>query len=271
MQHIKRWVTALFLGPLLLWILIKGNIVLVGILLAVVAFLSMREYLRIVFADPQKPVSKTISIISHVISVILIVAACMGSWEVLFLIPPLSLIALSIFVVARFPSDPSVFDTISRQVLGVVYIPMPLSLLVLIRQIPGGTLWIIWLLIVIFANDTGAFYSGKFFGKRFLAPNISPKKTIEGSVGGIIVSMTAGFIFCRIFFQDPFLSFLAVPGALMLAVAGQIGDLFESAMKRVSHIKDSGRILPGHGGMLDRIDGLLPAIPVLYAYLAFVL
>lgn len=271
MQHVKRWLTALFLGPLILWILVKGSIMLVGMLLAVVSFLSMREYLRIIFPDPQAPVSRTITAISHAVSMLLVVAACMGSWEVLFLILSLNLMALSIFVLARFATDHAVFNSISRQVLGIVYIPVPLCLLVFIRQLPGGTLWIIWLLIVIFANDTGAFYSGRFFGKRFLAPNISPKKTIEGSIGGIIVSMTAGFIFCQIFFHDTSLSFLALPGAFMLAAAGQIGDLFESAMKRVSQIKDSGRILPGHGGMLDRIDGLLPAIPVLYAYLAFVL
>jgi len=79
-----------------------------------------------------------------------------------------------------------------------------------------------------------------------------------------------GFVVCLIFFSDLSLAFYSIPCALCMAVAGQIGDLFESAMKRVHHVKDSGKILPGHGGMLDRIDGVLLAIPVLYMFLAFI-
>ncbi|MBU4131253.1 MAG: phosphatidate cytidylyltransferase, partial [Proteobacteria bacterium] len=122
-----------------------------------------------------------------------------------------------------------------------------------------------------FANDTGAFYTGTFFGKHKLAPNISPNKTIEGSVGGILTSMVAGFVFSFAFFDNFTLALHTLPCSFLMAVAGQIGDLFESAMKRASNIKDSGRILPGHGGMLDRIDGLLLAIPVLYVYLVFLI
>jgi len=155
--------------------------------------------------------------------------------------------------------------------LGIVYIPVSLSLLVFIKEFNGGTFWIIWLLFVVFANDTGAFYTGTFFGKRALSPNISPNKTIEGSLGGMAAAMVIGFIFCQIFFDDLSLAFLTVPASFLIAISGQIGDLFESAMKRASNIKDSGRILPGHGGMLDRIDGLLLAIPVLYVYLVFIL
>jgi len=271
MQHIKRWITALILAPFILWLLIKGSLTAIAVLVSMVAVFSVREYLRIIFGNTDEPVSNTIKIISYTVSVLLVVGAYLGSWEILFLVLALNLMALAIFVLSRFSADQAIFNSISKQVLGIVYIPVPLCLLIFIRQLEGGTFWIIWLLIVIFANDTGAFYTGTFFGKRPLAPKISPKKTIEGSLGGITVSMIAGFIFCQIFFHDLSLSFLTLPGSLMLAVSGQIGDLFESAMKRSSGIKDSGRILPGHGGMLDRIDGLLPAIPVLYAYLVFVL
>ena len=90
-------------------------------------------------------------------------------------------------------------------------------------------------------------------------------------MGGIATSMILGFIFSLIFFDSLSLAFLTIPCSFLMAIAGQIGDLFESAMKRASHIKDSGRILPGHGGMLDRIDGLLLAVPVLYVYLVFVI
>ena len=242
-----------------------------SVLVSVVAIFAIREYLRIIFENDEGPISNTIRIISYTVSMTLIISACLGSWEILFLIIAMNLMALSIFVLSRFASNHAIFDIISKQVLGVVYIPVSLSLLVFMKELDGGTLWIIWLLIVIFANDTGAFYTGTFFGKRALSPNISPNKTVEGSLGGLTASMVIGFIFCQIFFKDLSLSLLIIPASFMLAIAGQIGDLFESAMKRSSNIKDSGSILPGHGGMLDRIDGLLLATPVLYVYLVFVL
>ncbi len=242
-----------------------------AVLVSVVAILAIREYLRIIFNNDEGPTSETIKIISYAVSMTLIISACLGSWEVEFLILAINLMALSVFVLSRFASNHTIFDTVAKQVLGIVYIPVSLSLLVFIKELDGGTFWIIWLLIVIFANDTGAFYTGTFFGKRRLSPNISPNKTIEGSLGGVAASMVVGFIFCQIFFNNLSLAFLTIPASFMLAIAGQIGDLFESAMKRASNIKDSGRILPGHGGMLDRIDGLLLAIPVLYVYLVSVL
>ncbi|MFH2058281.1 MAG: phosphatidate cytidylyltransferase [Pseudomonadota bacterium] len=271
MQHIKRWITALVLAPIVIWIIVKGNMTIVAVLIAGVAVFSVREYLRIIIGTENGPISNTIKAISYMVSIALIAAACIGSWEVLFLILVLNLMVLSIFVLSRFAGNHAVFDIIAKQVLGIVYIPVSLSLLIFIKALEGGTLWVIWLLIVIFANDTGAFYTGFFWGRKKLSPSISPNKTIEGSIGGAAVSMLAGFIFCQLFFGNISLSLMAIPGALMLAIAGQIGDLFESAMKRASKIKDSGRILPGHGGMLDRIDGLLLATPVLYVYLVFIL
>jgi phosphatidate cytidylyltransferase len=237
---------------------------------------SVREYLRIALGwtsqgNDTAPVPPPLKLISYVVSMALVIGACLGSWQVLFLVLALNLLILSVFVLARFPSDPQVFNTISKQVLGIVYIPVSLSLLVFLKELEGGPLWIIWLLIVIFANDTGAFYTGTFFGKHKLAPNISPNKTIEGSMGGIATAMVLGGIFSLVFFDSFHLVLLTIPCSFLVAVAGQIGDLFESAMKRAANIKDSGRILPGHGGMLDRIDGLLLAVPVLYVYLVFVI
>ena len=270
MQHINRWITALILVPIILWVLIKGSTLLLATVVSIVAIFAMGEYLRIMFQNDARPLSNTIKIISYAASVTLIISTCLGSWEIEFLILSLNLMALSIFVLSEFADNQEVFHVIAKQVLGIVYIPVSLSLLIFMKGLDQGTFWIIWLLIVVFSNDTGAFYGGKFFGKNKLSPNISPNKTIEGSIGGIITSLIVGFIFSVIFFRDFSLSFFMIPASFMLAVAGQIGDLFESAMKRASNIKDSGSILPGHGGMLDRIDGLLLAIPVLYAYLVFI-
>lgn len=245
--------------------------VLLAVLVSIVAICAIREYLQIIFKNTEGPVSNSIKIISYVVSMALVIGACLGSWEILFLILTMNLLALSIFTLYRFADNPAIFDIIAKQVLGIVYIPVSLSLLVFIKGIEDGIFWIIWLLLVVFANDTGAFYTGTFFGRRPLSPSISPNKTIEGSMGGIAASMVIGFIFCQIFFNNLSLSFLAIPVSFFLAIAGQTGDLFESAMKRASNVKDSGRILPGHGGMLDRIDGLLLSIPVLYIFLVFIL
>jgi len=270
MQHIYRWITALILVPILLWVLIKGSTLLLAAVVSIVAIFAMGEYLKIIFKNDDNPVPNTIKVISYAASITLIVGACLGSWEIEFLILSLNLMALSIFVLSEFADNQEVFQLIAKQVLGIVYIPISLSLLIFMKEFDQGNFWIIWLLITVFSNDTGAFYGGKFFGKNALSPNISPNKTIEGSIGGIITSLIVGFIFSVIFFKDFSLSFLMIPASLMLAIAGQVGDLFESAMKRASNIKDSGSILPGHGGMLDRIDGLLLAIPVLYVYLVFI-
>ncbi len=267
MQHAQRWITTIILAPLILWILIKGTPILLAALIFTVAVCAIREYLRIIFSQDDGPVSQAIKAISYITCLFLVAGAGAGSWPFMFLAFALNFILLSVFVLFRFASQAHVFDIIAKQVLGIVYIPFSLSLLLFVRNMQDGVFWIFWLLIVCFINDTGAFYTGTFLGKHKLSPHISPNKTIEGSLGGVAAAMTAGAVCILIFFGWTNLVLVMLPCSFFIAVAGQIGDLFESAMKRSSSIKDSGRILPGHGGMLDRIDGLLLAIPVLFGYL----
>ena len=271
MQHAKRWITALVLIPVLLWILIKGSTLAVAVMVAVVAAAALREYLHIIFGRQDQSVSRIINAIAYLMSTALVVGASAGSWELMVLMLSMNLMALSVFVLVRFKTDQSLFDAVSRQVLGIIYIPIPLSTLVFVKQLDHGTLWIIWLLIVVFCNDTGALYSGTYLGKHLLSPSVSPKKTVEGAVGGALLATLMGLVFSGLFFRDWSIALQSIPCAFLLAAAGQVGDLFESAMKRASGVKDSGHILPGHGGMLDRIDGLLLSAPVLYFYLVFIL
>jgi phosphatidate cytidylyltransferase len=129
--------------------------------------------------------------------------------------------------------------------------------------------WIFFLLSIVFAGDVSALYTGSFFGRRKLAPSISPGKTIEGSFGGLAANLVVGSAF-KAFFM-PHLTWLpTLIFILSVGVAGQIGDLFESELKRTSQLKDSGGILPGHGGFFDRIDALLFAAPVTYFFVVFV-
>jgi phosphatidate cytidylyltransferase len=157
---------------------------------------------------------------------------------------------------------------IGNAVLGPIYVELPLVMLMHIDMYyPGkGNIWIFFLLVVVFANDTGAFYLGKLFGRHKLYEAMSPGKTWEGAIGGGLCSFLAAFWFLRIIPLHPLdLSILGL--VLFISIAAPIGDLVESMIKRAHCVKDSGRILPGHGGMLDRIDGLLFSIPGLYLFL----
>jgi phosphatidate cytidylyltransferase len=132
-----------------------------------------------------------------------------------------------------------------------------------IIKLPQGPEWFLLLLLVVFSGDTFAFFGGKLFGRLKLNPSLSPKKTIEGAISGIIGSLIAAALFW--FFVRPDLSL----GTLLIfgfigGLVGQTGDLLMSLIKRVSQIKDSGRLLPGHGGVLDRIDGVLLVCPLIY-------
>jgi phosphatidate cytidylyltransferase len=144
-----------------------------------------------------------------------------------------------------------------------------LGFLILIREDQSGAIWIFLLLAVIFAGDTSAYYVGSYWGRHKLSPAISPGKTIEGAIGGLAANLVVGAIGKTLFLPGlpwslSLLFFLAV------GIAGQLGDLFESEMKRSSNIKDSSNILPGHGGVLDRIDALLFASPVAYIFIKYI-
>src|SRR5205085_2916447 len=124
------------------------------------------------------------------------------------------------------------------------------------------------LFLIIWADDTFAYLVGRKLGRHKLAPQTSPKKTVEGSIAGLIFSMLASYLYCRFFLPDVLLKDSLIIGALV-GIAGQIGDLCESLLKRSVDVEDSGSIIPGHGGMLDRIDSLLFGAPAMYYYVYF--
>ncbi|GEM_PF-247817 len=198
-------------------------------------------------------------------SFLIIAAAYSDSAAMVVLIIALNIVAVFTIVIADFTLDSNLLDAVAKEIQGVVYIPVFLCFLVFIRNSQDGATWIIWLWFIIAASDTGAYYCGTYLGKKPLAPQISPHKTMEGSVGGIAAAVATGSIFGLIYFPALPFSVLFL-FAFTAAAAGQMGDLFESALKRAGHIKDSGTILPGHGGILDRIDGLIFAAPVAFIF-----
>jgi phosphatidate cytidylyltransferase len=157
----------------------------------------------------------------------------------------------------------------AKQVLGLVYLPLLFGLLILIRRHDNGAIWLFFTLAIVFAGDTTALYTGTFFGRNKLIPSVSPGKTVEGALGGLLANVAVGTI-VKLWLL-PALTWPKVIGfSLAIGAAGQVGDLFESVIKRTSRIKDSGAILPGHGGILDRIDALLFAAPVAYLFVVHI-
>jgi phosphatidate cytidylyltransferase len=164
------------------------------------------------------------------------------------------------------------------------YVGLMLGFLAKIRHLPDGAHWTLLLLLIVWANDSGAYAGGRAFGRRLLAPVLSPKKTWEGLVAGLLASvLTAGtywYAYQRIdpppvFYSDPPPATSAAMGllayaalAIAVSVAGPLGDLSKSFVKRQVGVKDAGSLIPGHGGVLDRMDSLMFAAPVTYAWIA---
>jgi len=150
-------------------------------------------------------------------------------------------------------------------VSGLLYVPLLLGHLVLARSLPYGIQWIFLLMVVVMSGDTGAYYVGSSLGRHKLYPLVSPNKSIEGAAGGLAGSLLGAFIARWTFFPElPVADCLLT--ALIIGPLGQVGDLFESLLKRSFGVKDSGTIIPGHGGMLDRLDSILFAAPAVYYY-----
>lgn len=150
-------------------------------------------------------------------------------------------------------------------VFGVLYLGLTLGMLSMTRLLPQGEWLIFFLLLVTWASDTGAYYVGTLIGRHCLAPTISPKKTVEGLVGGLIGAIIVAYV-ARWWFLPELSGLDCLILGTLLTITGLWGDLTESAMKRSVGVKNSGGILPGHGGMLDRLDSLLFTAPVFYYY-----
>jgi phosphatidate cytidylyltransferase len=187
---------------------------------------------------------------------------------VMILVYMLILIASAIFIQRK-----DILHGIIYSVFGQIYITMPLSILMLIsysyqNNLAGeGYDWvpILALFVFIWVNDTAAYFFGTLIGKHKLIEHISPKKSVEGFIAGIIFTLLASLIFGRLFPEFSTLFWMGF--AVVVALFGTLGDLFESLIKRTCIVKDTGHLIPGHGGILDRIDSLLVAVPAAYLFL----
>jgi phosphatidate cytidylyltransferase len=178
-----------------------------------------------------------------------------------------ALIAIGALAVASGQPGPAILRDTSAALLPVLYIGLPLGALAAVRVL-GGREAVLLLMVTIIISDSAQYYTGRAFGRRPLAPSISPKKTLEGAVGGLVFGTAAIVIGGRIVFPTASMPMLVLVGA-SIAALGIVGDLFESLLKRSAGVKDSGALIPGHGGVLDRIDSWLFAAPVYYVFVKY--
>jgi phosphatidate cytidylyltransferase len=157
---------------------------------------------------------------------------------------------------------------VAHLVMGFLYGSVGMTALSAVRLMPDGLAWVIAALVITWANDTAAYFAGRFLGRHKLYPAVSPNKTWEGFVGGLVGSVGGMFI-ARAFFFPVFTVADCLLLGLFGGVLGPIGDLCESMLKRAYGVKDSGRVIPGHGGILDRVDALLFNAPLVFVYLTF--
>ena len=174
------------------------------------------------------------------------------------LLAVLLLLAYTVLVKNKFT-----FEDAGFLVLSAIYVGLGFYYFIQTRVAEDGLVYIFYAILVILSTDTGAYFSGRAFGKRKLWPEISPNKTIEGAVGGIVLACVVAFVF-QYFVLEHSSPIYVLIVTMIASIVAQIGDLVESAFKRYYDVKDSGKILPGHGGVLDRFDSLIFMVPFLH-------
>jgi phosphatidate cytidylyltransferase len=226
--------------------------------LVVVAVVALHEYAGLVRA------LRPVVLASYVGAAGIIVAVPLGGLEWV-LGAFLGTLALTFVLYGIATTRAPATVAIGSTVLGVAWIPLGLAFLALLREIPErGRLVLLTVLLADFAANTAAYFAGRVAGRHKLAPVISPGKTWEGFLAGVAASLAVAF-FALYEDRDEFLAIWeALLLGLVVAIAGAVGDLFQSSIKRDMHVKDTGRLLGGHGGMLDRVDSLLFAAPAAY-------
>jgi phosphatidate cytidylyltransferase len=269
-MHLKRWITSIVALPLLILLISKGGAFLFAMFVGCVSVVALKEYYCIVFNANSSPLPKAMVFFFFISGLSIIIASFEGLFHVVTCLIALQVVFAGLFSIVWYGSDKDVFENVAKQAQGVFYVPFLLSYMILIRNSNDGIVWVFFLLVLVLSGDTGAFYTGTYLGRRKLCPLISPGKTIEGAAGGFAATLLAGIAF-KYFFLAHLSWVLCGFFFICISLASQAGDLFESVLKRKGGIKDSGTVLPGHGGILDRIDALLFAAPVAYIFKTYVL
>jgi phosphatidate cytidylyltransferase len=265
-SFVKRWLTGILLAVVLLAVIILASAEILAALITLFIIGGVWEYNRIVFGKGF--LKEKIEI--YFFSVIIPVVVFFGNPQLL--VSVLTLSVISVFIIFLWSVKESTFDLmlVTKVIFGIMYIPLLTSHFILLRLLENGVYWILLVLIIAIVGDTVALYIGKYFGKNKLNILVSPGKTIEGTIGLIGGSVAGSLIFSYFFF--PYISLVhIIIVSFVGSIIGQLGDLCESVIKRNYGLKDASSLLPGHGGLLDRMDSLIFIAPFVYYYRVFVI
>ncbi len=293
---LKRIATAVVLIPIVLALILRAPVPVVAVVAAAVALLTIHEFLKLTESYGVQPLRLPTYIFVAIFFLLLalnlgnekpLLATAIFIYCVGFASAIAPLLALSILM--RRQELRSGYPAAAASVFAFTYVALPMGMLVQLRQQWAGAFFLLYLLLVVWAGDIFAYFVGKSIGRHLMSPRISPKKTWEGAAASLVASVAVGWL---LFAHAERISWAFVNSGLLarrdglfgqeipamntvllltvaLNIAAQLGDLVESLIKRGASVKDSGAILPGHGGMLDRIDALLFAAPVLWFYTAW--
>jgi phosphatidate cytidylyltransferase len=255
----KKIGTAVFLIPPVILLIIFGPPTVLILMVLLATFFGLREFYAL-----SLPHSKGLErFVGIGLGLALSVVIAFGGYKV---VPPFFVLLLFLLAILFLGITQNLSSTISSMgvmVLGILYVGFLLSYVSLIRNMAGGREWVLFLIVTVWAGDISAFLIGSLFGRHKLYPKVSPNKTYEGLLGAIIGSIIVALVFAMLFIPTLGTG-LCVLLAIGLGLLGQLGDFTESMLKRSAQVKDSGSLIPGHGGMLDRLDSFLFSAPFLH-------
>lgn len=256
-----RVLTAVLLIPVVYLLVFYAPGYAVRAVLALVSLLCLREFFLLSRFRRVEP----FAVFGYGAGAVLVVAPYLP--QPAFLV----ILCMLLLVLGLQPARPleNLFGSAAATLLGLVYVCGPFALAGMMHRV--GPHWLFFVLLLAWVGDSSAYYVGRAIGRHKLAPSISPGKTWEGAVASAVFSVAAGSVYLA-YFEPGRIGFaMALAMSLTVNVAGQVGDLAESALKRSVRMKDSGTLLPGHGGMLDRMDNFLFAAPTAYLWLLWVM
>jgi phosphatidate cytidylyltransferase len=293
---LKRIATAVVLIPIVLLLVLRAPVPVVAVVTAAIALVTVQEFLKLAESYSLHPMRLPTFLFVGLFFLFLAMSSAARTPQLSALKFMLGLgfacaVAPFVFltVALRPPSQlSSGYPAAAASTFAFVYIAAPLAMFVHLREQVAGGLWLLYLLLVVWAGDIFAYFVGHWLGHHLMAPRVSPKKTWEGAAASLAASLIVGcLLFSHALEMSSFLLRIGLidrrdgmfglekPEAwpiilltIILNIAAQLGDLVESLIKRGAGAKDSGTILPGHGGLLDRIDALLFATPALWIYVA---
>ncbi len=259
---VQRVLSALVLIPLVIGVVHYGSSTLVFLLVTAVALVAWFEYASLVDQMGVEVFRLTGAGLTALTVLLFHTGGVSLAWV------PIAISVLFLAAALAHRTLQNGIDVLVYTFFGVAYTGGLLGFFLLLRELPQGAFLIYMVFFIVWAGDSGGYFVGKAIGKRKLAPTISPGKTIEGAIANT-VGAVAGAAIANLLFPDPLPWVHCLPAAFICGIIGQLGDLFESMLKRSAGVKDSGTLIPGHGGVLDRIDSLLFAGPVFYCYYRF--